>query len=213
MDDRPATRRRAAMLTAAAVAALLVVVFLAVGRGWFGRSPGAPGSGQSGTGSATVGLLPGGGYQAVDQQQAGDCDGVPAVPQVGLRLLDPAATVIAAVVCADDYTDLPGRGRWLVRRLIDVPPASLPVLVAAVTSPNRNPGAGVCDSSLLITPGFVLTLADGTRVRPGLPGDGCHVTALARDALQAAAASAPARSTVPVSQVAAPDPATVRATR
>lgn len=185
----------AAAVVGAVVVVVLAVIFAAGGAGWFADSPGSPPE------ASSPGLLPQGDYQAKDQQQAGKCDGAPAVSPTDLRLLDPDAKVAAAVVCTDDYADLPGKGRWLVRLVTDVPQATLPGLVAALTAADvSSPNSGACDSSLHIVQDFVLTLADGSRIRPGVPGDGCHASSAVASALQAAAG--PVRTTVPVSQIA-----------
>jgi hypothetical protein len=205
------TGNRIAVLAAGSVVLLLVATFAWLGPGWISggsASPAASGSSRSGTagspngspaGGSSGGLLARAGYQPLDQQQADECDGLPPVAPGELRLLDPSATVTAAVVCADGYADLPGRGQWQVRRVIDVPTASLPALIAAITAPDRPPSSGACDASLWIAPDLVLTLADGSRIRPGLPGDGCHVLKSAMQALESASAG-PVRTTVPISQ-------------
>ena len=190
------TGNRIALLAAGGVVILLVATFAWLGPSWISGSSGAP---VSQAGGSSDGLLARGGYQPLDQQQSAECDGMPPVAPGDLRLLDPSATVTAAVVCADGYAHLPGRGQWQVRRVVDVPKASLPALVAAITAPDRAPSSGACDASLRIAPGLVLTLADGSRIRPGLPGDGCHVLETALHALESATAG-PVRTTVPVSQ-------------
>jgi hypothetical protein len=205
------TGNRIAVLAAGSVVLLLVATFAWLGPGWISggsASPAASGSSGSGTagspngsptGGSSDGLLARAGYQPLDQQQADECDGLPPVAPGQLRLLDPSATVTAAVVCADGYADLPGRGQWQVRRVIDVPTASLPGLIAAITAADRPASSGACDASLWIAPDLVLTLADGSRIRPGLPGDGCHVLKSAMQALESASAG-PVRTTVPISQ-------------
>lgn len=193
------TGNRMAVLAAGGVVVLLIAAFAWFGPGWWSASPGSPNDSQPGGHSA--GLLARGGYVPHDQQQSDECDGRPPVAPGDLRLLDPSATVTAAVVCAEGYAHLPGRGQWQVRRVIDVPKASLSALVAAITAPDRAPSSGACDLSLWVAPDLVLTLADGNRVRPGLPGDGCHVRDSVQQALQSATGS-PARTTVPVSQIA-----------
>ncbi|HET8591133.1 MAG TPA: hypothetical protein VFM01_15965 [Nakamurella sp.] len=205
----------------AVVVVVLAVIFAVGGRGWFAASPGSapdrstPGfspepsrpdsppittTHRSSPKQSIPGLLPQGDYQPQDQQQAGECDGVPPVAPEDLRLLDPTATVTAAVVCRSDYADKPGDGRWLYRQVIDLPAGRIPALVEALTGPDLETVSGACDAMAVLVPDFVLTLADGSRVRPGLPGNGCHSTDAALSAV--GSATGPVRTSIPVSQVA-----------
>lgn len=204
----------------AAIAGVVVIVAgvsLAAGaRNWFSSPAGsAPGSGAAEnphggpdpSAKRTTSAAPGkrqapAPYRPLDVQQANACDGVPAVDPAQLRLLDPKATVTAAVVCTQDYADLPGRGRWQIQRVIDVPASAITTLVTTLLAPDVVLTEGACDASLHLVPDFVLTLADGTRIRPGAPGDGCHVRAEVTDELAVLARGGTVRRTVPITQVA-----------
>lgn len=200
---------RTAGLSALGVVILLAATFAVFGRGWFAGSAASPGSSAAATtggasataaSGAPAGGPAGGGYQPQDSQQTHRCDGLPPVTPGELRLLDPSATVTAAVICTDGYARIPGKGGWMVRRVVDVPLPALAGVVSAIKTPDRQPSSGACDAMGVTAPDLVLTLADGSRVRPGLPGDGCHVLEVVMKALGSASAG-PARSTVRLSQV------------
>lgn len=178
---------RAGWWAAGGVALVVALIVGATIGGWFSREGDA----------AMPGLLGGDGYVPRDQQQSEPCDGLPAVDPADLRLLDPHATVRGGVVCVDSVRSRPGDGRWTMRDVHEIPAAALPELIETLTVPDRD-NNGACTDQLILVPGFVLTLADGTRIRPGLPGDGCHVyTTVSFDAL----AAGPIRSSTPVAQV------------
>lgn len=167
---------------------MVLVIGAAVG-GWFSRDDG----------TATPGLLAQGGYIAKDQQQSEPCDGLPAVDPADLRLLDPQVTVRSGVICPDSLRPQPDGDTSTAH---EIPAAALPALIEALTAPDRHSN-GSCTLQLILVPGFVLTLEDGTRIRPGLPGDGCHVrTDVAFDALAAGPA---VRSTPPTGHPVPPE--------
>jgi hypothetical protein len=202
------SRRTPGWPVAAAVGAVVVVVLAVIfavgGRGWFAASPGSPAEpSRSGTPPqlSPSGLLPKGDYRPKDQQQAGECDGVAPVAPEDLRLLNPRATVTAAVICTSGYANKPGDGRWLVRKVIDVPAGGIPALVAALSRPDVADVSGACSAMAVLVADFVVTLSDGSRIRPGVPGDGCHPSDAALAALGSAAAR-PVRTSIPISQVA-----------
>ena len=122
------------------------------------------------------------GYRARDSQQSLPCDGLPAVPADHLRLLPRDAKVVAATVCHTDFVMRPGQGRWQAIVTAEVRADHLPQLAAALTDQDE-PSGGVCSLSLMVLPSFTVTLADGTRLRPGVPGDGCHARPGIGDAL------------------------------
>lgn len=112
-------------------------------------------------------------YQAMDEQQQASCDGIPAPKS--LQLLPKSSTVVAAVMCVEKQKYLAGQGMWTYREVLPLPAAKIPTLVAALTAPDvKLSGNVACTASLALLPSFVVTLADGSRVRPGVPGDGCH---------------------------------------
>lgn len=105
--------------------------------------------------------------------QPDTCDGVPAPSS--WRLLSPSVTVVAAVVCVDRPKYITGRGFWNYRQVLRLPAAHIPALGAGLTKPDVKLGNdAVCDLVGIVIPPFVVTLADGTRLRPSLPSDGCH---------------------------------------
>lgn len=115
------------------------------------------------------------GYVAKDSQQSTDCDGLPAVPMDQLRRLRAGTEIASAVVCTTTTQRLPGKGLWEMNLTISVPENKLPALVEALTEPEVPPVAnGACTAMLVMVPSFVLTLPDGTRIRPGVPGNMCH---------------------------------------
>ena len=155
-------------------------------------------------------------YVPTDQQQADECDGVPAAgPVIGdptpttspalppLQLLSKDATVVSGVVCPINLQGSQQNGLQQVESVVPIPPGDLTRLVAALRLTDHSGGSHACNTYLVAVPDFVLTLADGGTVRPGVPGDGCHPRKEVLDAL-AAIATAPAASTTPVSQVASP---------
>lgn len=120
-------------------------------------------------------------YQAADQQQSNTCDGIS--PPDTLSLIDPDAVITEVVVCGQpDERYVAGRGSFLFLTLHTLPRAKIPALMAGLTLPDATGTADGCDLSLLVLVDFTVTLADGSRIRPGLPGDGCHAR---RDALTA----------------------------
>lgn len=186
--DKTPQHKRAGWWAAGGVALAVALIIGATAGGWFSQG--------AGTVSAP-GLLSQGSYEPRDQQQSDSCDGLPAVEPTDLRLLDPQASVRSGVICLDSVRLRPGDGRWTMRDVHEIPVAALPGLIDALTMPDHDRG-GACTLQLILVPGFVLTLDDGTRIRPGLPGDGCHVNSEAPfDALSAG----PVLTSVPVAQV------------
>ncbi len=110
-------------------------------------------------------------YHPLDEQQQGTCDGVP-VP-ASLHLLRADAIVVAAVICATAFDYVPGQGMWQVQTVRAAPATGLAQLRSALLQPDLAP-PGVCAAVGYLAADFVLTLADGSRIRPGLPGDGCN---------------------------------------
>lgn len=110
-------------------------------------------------------------YVPSDEQQQGSCDGVPAPKS--LQLLPQPATVTAAALCIDTQKYVDGQGMWGFRQVLPLPAARIPAFVAGLTLPDVHTG-GACTAVLVTVPAFVVTLADGSRLRPGVPGDGCH---------------------------------------
>lgn len=120
-------------------------------------------------------------YRAMDVQQQGTCDGMP-VPK-SLSLLPTSAHLTAAVMCVDTQKYVAGHGVWTYAQVLPLPPAKLPELFTGLTQPDvQKPDNGPCTANLVSIPAFVVTLSDGSRIRPGVPGDGCHPR---QDALQA----------------------------
>lgn len=150
-----------------------------------GTTPSANPSAPESSGPGSGPLLPRGDFQPVDEQQAGECDGVPAVPAEELTLLNPAAQLVAGVVCRVDEQYVPGDGIWTARQTVAIPADRLAGLRDVLTAPDIpiDPAA-ICTAILIEVPDFVLTVADGTRVRPAVPGDGCHAAQPAVDALE-----------------------------
>lgn len=182
---------RAGWWAAGGIALVVALIIGAVAGGWFSRDTSRDAAGRPG-------LLSRGTYEPKDQQQADPCDGLPAVDPADLRLLDPDASVRSGVVCLDSVRLRPGDGRWTMRDVHEIPATALPRLIEALTRPDRDT-SGACTAQLILVPGFVLTLEGGSRIRPGLPGDGCHVYSdMPFDALTAG----PVRASVPVTQVA-----------
>lgn len=184
-----ATRRsRAGWWVAGGVALVVALIIGATAGGWFFRNADT---------AAAPGLLSKSSYVPRDQQQSESCDGLPAVDPADLRLLDPNASVRSGVMCVDSARLRPGDGRWTMRDVHEIPAAALPGLIEALTRPDHDTD-GACTMQLILVPGFVLTLEDGSRIRPGLPGDGCHVYSdVSFDALSAG----PVRTSTPVTQV------------
>jgi hypothetical protein len=100
------------------------------------------------------------------------CDGVPA--PTSWQLLPPSATVVEAVMCTDTQKYVPGHGMWTYRQVLPLPAAKIPALVAGLTELDKPRSDGPCTANLIVVPPFVVTLADGTRLRPRAPSDGCH---------------------------------------
>src|SRR6185437_9464138 len=113
------------------------------------------------------------------------CDGVPAAgPEMGgpkptrahplppLRLLSPRAAVVSGVLCTWRYSGTGQNGAQGIQSVVPIPPKALAKLVAALRLPDDSGGwvSRNCDSYLAAVPDFVLTLADGSRIRPGAPG-------------------------------------------
>lgn len=101
-----------------------------------------------------------------------NCDGVPA--PASWQLLPPSATVVAAVTCSDTYKYVAGHGMWTYRQVLPLPAAEIPALVAGLTKLDKPRGDSTCTGGLIAVPSFVVTLADGTKLRPRVPDDGCH---------------------------------------
>jgi hypothetical protein len=118
-------------------------------------------------------------------------------------LLSRDAVVVSGVVCTVAPRGSATNGLQAIRSVIPISAANLRRLVAALRLPDHSGGSHACNTYLVGVPDFVLTLADGTRVRPGVPGDGCHPRKEVLDAL-AATTTAPAASTTPISQMASP---------
>lgn len=112
-------------------------------------------------------------YQPSDEQQKGSCDGLPAPGP--LHLLPQSSIVVAAVLCIDTRRYVEGQGIWDFRQVLPLPAAKIPALVAGLTLQDVPAGGdSACTANLIVVPSFVVTLADGSRLRPGVPGDGCH---------------------------------------
>lgn len=122
-------------------------------------------------------------YHALDTQQDLPCGGLPAVPVGDLRLLPENARVTAAVVCRQDVVIRPGSGQWEAITTSQVRADHLPQLVAALTDSDDRPGNGSCTAVMIVIPSFTLTLADGSKLRPGVPGNGCHPKTAVSDTL------------------------------
>ncbi|WP_029136471.1 lipoprotein [Nakamurella lactea] len=125
-----------------------------------------------------------GAYQPSDIQQQGVCDGV--AQPAELTPLGPTADVTAAVVCGTTEKYVKGKGSWDFTVVRAVPAEKIPALVTALRLPDASGTADACTAMLVMVPGFVLTLADGSRIRPGVPGDGCHPRHEVLDALDVA---------------------------
>ncbi len=136
------------------------------------------------TGTATGTAKGTASYPATDEGQHSSCDGVPA--PASWQLLPPSATVVAAVMCIDTQKYLAGQGMWTYRQVLPLPAVNIPALVAGLTKPDVKLGNdAICDAGGIVVPSFVVTLADGTRLRPRLPSDGCHPRKEALTALDA----------------------------
>jgi len=134
--------------------------------------------------SATYSPTPRATYPATDEGQPLSCDGVPR--PASWPLLPPSATVVAAVMCVDKQKYVAGQGMWTYRQVLPLPAANIPALVAGLTKPDVKLGNdAICDAVLIGAPPFVVTLADGTKLRPRLPSDGCHPSKEALTALDA----------------------------
>ena len=115
------------------------------------------------------------GFQIRDSQQAATCDGVPAPATGRLGLLRPDAEVVAAVICKPIAKYVAGQGIWRYSQVFSLPSAKIPELGAGLREPDVAAAPNrTCDARLVVEPDFVLTLADGSRIRPAVPGDGCH---------------------------------------
>ncbi len=114
----------------------------------------------------------GGGFRAVDQQQSEHCDGVP--PPATLALLEETAAVVSAVICVTGEEYFPGEGSWAVSTVRELPPDRIPELATGLRLPDLRPAGNACDLSMGVLPDFVVTLADDSRSRPAVAGDGCH---------------------------------------
>lgn len=136
------------------------------------------------------------GYQAKDQQQSGTCDGLPAPAPGSLGLLDRSADVVGAVMCASERRYVQGQGIWNFVDLLPLPADRIPDLVSGLTQEDTagDPN-GACTAMSTLVPDFVLTLADGSRIRPGVPGDGCHPKTNSLAAFDVKPPIAPSKST------------------
>lgn len=120
-------------------------------------------------------------YVPADNQQGGTCDGVAGPPT--LSLLPPDAVITDVVVCEVPWGPVSGDGGaegGTVRRLAA---DRIPALHAALTLPDESGAGNTCTAIGIVVPAFTVTLADGSRLRPGIPGDGCHPRAEALAAL------------------------------
>ena len=86
--------------------------------------------------SATIG------YTASDQQQSGECDGVPA-PH-GLSPLDKDREIVSAVVCSTENHYLPDEGIWKVRTVHRIPDDILAEMRSELLLPNSNDAGDAC---------------------------------------------------------------------
>ncbi|MTD17120.1 hypothetical protein GIS00_24595 [Nakamurella sp. YIM 132087] len=120
------------------------------------------------------------------------CDGVPA-PEERDRLRGDQ-TIVAAVVCTGETEWVPGRGIIAFERVEQFPAASLAGLAVAI----RTPGVG-CAASEPDFPELVLTLDDGSRIRPLVPD--CATQPL----VDAFAAARPLHSRTPIARWASPE--------
>ncbi len=135
-----------------------------------GTAPASPTSPAAGTSSGTAPASPT--SPAADEGPTSSCDGVPA--PTSWQLLPPSATVMAAVMCIDTQKYVAGQGMWTYRQVLPFPAAQIPALVAGLTELDKARGDGPCTANLIFVPSFLVTLADGTRLRPRVPSDGCH---------------------------------------
>ena len=103
--------------------------------------------------------------------QAG-CDGVP-VPQ-SPPLLPADAVITAVTFCAIEDEYVAGDGIWQVDVVRTAPAAGIAPLRAALRHPDQPRTTNACSAEGYVLPDFVVTLADGSRMRPRLPSDGCH---------------------------------------
>jgi len=85
-------------------------------------------------------------------------------------------------MCVDTQKYVAGHGMWTYRQVLPLPAANIPALVAGLTKPDVKLGN---DAVGYVIPPFVVTLTDGTRLRPRLPSDGCHPSKEALTALDA----------------------------
>lgn len=154
------------------------------------------GCARAGTGSAdqqsvVAGQRPAA-YHPADQQQSRTCDGV--APPSPLELIPRDAVITDVAICpepVEKYVAGQGSFGFLVVRTL--PAAKFSALMAGLTLPDASGTANTCSASLSVVTDFTITLADGSRIRPGVPGDGCHPR---NDALKAFAglSSMPIRS-------------------
>ena len=88
------------------------------------------------------------------------------------------------MVCDTGTRYVPGDGIWTVAGARTLTPTQVDALAKALATTNVpiDPAA-MCTANAVLIPDFTLTLADGDRVRPGVPGDGCHPVAAVADAL------------------------------
>lgn len=147
-------------------------------------------AGSAGQGSA---------YEAVDEQQVGSCDGVPRPAE--LSLIPPDVVITDVAVCVGPVEQyVGGKGLFIFETVRTLPPAKFPELMAGLTLPERSNTADNCGLSLGRVISFTVTLADGSRIRPGVPGDGCHALGEATKAFSDLS-SMPVRSRVRGTQV------------
>jgi hypothetical protein len=197
LSQSPARRWAVIGVAAAAVGALAIGITV-VNNATRTPSSGLAGPGASTAQSAAVAndtatvttvvpqvdpLLPRGDYQAW-AHQAVPCDGADPVPDTTQQLLSPKAEVVGAVVCGSGNEPVDGDGLWLSAGHHELTAAQTAALVKALTVKNvKIDPAAMCTMQLIAVPDFTLVLADGSRVRPGVPGDGCHPSAAAADIL------------------------------
>lgn len=139
-------------------------------------------------------------YRPADEQQVGSCDGVARPAE--LSLIPPDAVITDVAICVGPVEQyVGGQGLYTFDTVRTLPAAKIPELMAGLTLPDASGTAEVCSMVLIRgTPAFTVTLADGSRIRPGVPGDGCHLRGEATKAFSDLS-SMPVRSKVRGKQV------------
>ncbi|MGS0685085.1 hypothetical protein ACVBEQ_08030 [Nakamurella sp. GG22] len=95
-------------------------------------------------------------------------------PPATLALLEETAALVSAVICVTGEECFPGEGSWAVTTVRELPPDRIPELTTGLRLPDLRRAGNACDLSMGVLPDFVVTLADGSRTRPAVAGDGCH---------------------------------------